>query len=283
MISLWKGATIDGTVFDERNEPVVGMVVSAVRRTSDGVLTSGPTTRTDDRGAFHISALSPGASVVVVPQTQVLLPASTAISPTSDPLLSRQLAAAGAPPPSQSGVVFGGVVSSSTAPVAGNALQAASQSRHVYQSTFHPAATTLEKARVVMVTSGEAVTGVDVQLAPVSAVSVSGTLLDVGMPVANFGVRLLPADTKDGSEVLEVSWTATDVLGKFTFPLVPEGQYRLSAQRRTRVPSAVAPNGAVTYADPPSLNAQAFVAAATQVGAPEVGSTINPKAPEVNH
>ena len=72
VIALWKGASIDGTVVDEAGEPLVNMIVAAVKRTSDGVLTTGPTTRTDDRGMYHIVALAPGDYVVVVPQTQVL-------------------------------------------------------------------------------------------------------------------------------------------------------------------------------------------------------------------
>ena len=51
-IRVWKGGTIDGTIFDDANEPLAGVVVSAVRREPDGRLTTGPTTRTDDRGRY---------------------------------------------------------------------------------------------------------------------------------------------------------------------------------------------------------------------------------------
>src|SRR5688572_23243296 len=159
VITLWRGASIDGTVVDEANEPLVGMVVAAVRRTSDGILTTGPTTRTDDRGMYHISALAPGDYVVVVPQTQVLLPVSAleaAFSPVPDPLLVRQFSAAGAPSPSQTGVTVAGVVAASTPPVAGNVLLVpGSRARHTYQSTFHPANTSLDQATVITVRSGE--------------------------------------------------------------------------------------------------------------------------------
>ncbi len=257
VIALWKGASIDGTVLDEANEPLVGVIVAAVRRTSDGVLTTGPTSRTDDRGMYHISALAPGDYVIVVPQTQVLLPVSAieaAFAAAPDPLLARQFSATGAPAPGQAGVAVGGVLSASTPPVVSNALLTpATRVRHMYQSTFHPAATALDQARVVTVRSGDEVTGVDLQLTPVSATPVSGALMDGGVPVPHFGVRLLPVDTGDGAEVLELASTATDAQGRFVFPLVPPGQYRLIARRQAAVPNGTTPQGGVTEAEPRSL------------------------------
>ncbi|HUR21095.1 MAG TPA: carboxypeptidase-like regulatory domain-containing protein, partial [Vicinamibacterales bacterium] len=257
VIALWKGASIDGTVVDEANEPLVGLIVAAVRRTSDGVLTTGPTTRTDDRGMYHISALAPGDYVVVVPQTQVLLPVSAveaAFAPAPDPLLGRQFSAAGAPSPSQAGIAIGGVLSASTPPVASNALLTPdTRVRHTYQSTFHPAATTLDQASVVTVRSGDEATDVDVRLTPVPSTRVSGALIDNGAPVPFFGVRLLPADSGDGTEVMEIASTSTDAQGRFTFPSVPMGQYRLFAQRPAGVPSGATPQGGVTYAEPRTL------------------------------
>src|SRR5688572_5933443 len=257
VIALWKGASIDGRVIDEANEPLVDLIVAAVRRTSDGVLTTGPTTRTDDRGMYHISALAPGDYVVVVPQTQVLLPMSAgeaAFSHAPDPLLGRQFTAAGAPSPSLAGVAIGNVVSASAPPVAANALLTpGTRVRHMYQSTFHPAATALGQATVISVRSGDEATGADVQLIPVPAASVSGTLMDGSAAVSHFGVRLLPADTGDGAEVMELASSATDAQGRFTFPMVPAGQYRLFAQRQTGVPNGTTPQGGVTFAEPRTL------------------------------
>ena len=257
VIELWKGASIDGTVVDEAGEPLVDVIVAAVRRTSDGMITTGPTTRTDDRGRYHVSALPPGAYVVVVPQTQVLLPMSAseaAFAPSPDPLLGRQFSAAGAPSPNAVGISIGNVVSASAAPVATNALLTpGTRVRHLYQSTFHPAATALDQATVVTVGSGDAATGIDVQLTPVPVVAVSGTLLDGGVPVPNFGVRLLPADTADGAEVMDLALTASDVQGRFTFPMVPPGTYRLVAQRQLGVPTGTTAQGTLTFAEPRTL------------------------------
>lgn len=86
VVRLWKGAAIDGTVFDEAGEPLVGLYVAAVRRSGDGRLLTGPTTRTDDRGAYHLGTLVPGEYLVVVPQLQVLMPLSTVEAATVTPL-----------------------------------------------------------------------------------------------------------------------------------------------------------------------------------------------------
>lgn len=46
VIKLWKGASIDGTVIDEAGESLVNVVVAAARRSTDGRLLTGPSTRT---------------------------------------------------------------------------------------------------------------------------------------------------------------------------------------------------------------------------------------------
>lgn len=263
VITLWKGASIDGIVVDEAGEPLVGMIVAAVRRTSDGLITTGPTARTDDRGMYHIGALAPGEYAVVVPQTQVLLPQSAldaAAAAAPGFLLTSQFNATGAPMPGRpgsvaKGVLIGGMISTSFQPPAANSLMTSgAQSRHLYQSTFHPSATTLDQARIVRVGSGDEANGVDVQLTPVVAVAVSGTLLDGGVPVPHFGVRLMPADSGDGSEVLELALSATDAQGRFLFPLVPAGQYRLFAQRHTAMPVGQSPQGTAIYQEPRTLS-----------------------------
>ena len=107
-IRIWKGGSIDGTVFDEASEPLAGIVVSAVRRDPDGRLLYGPTTRTDDRGLYHLYSLHPGDYVVVVPQMQALTPVSTVdalLAAPSDPAMPARFGNAGAPMPNVTGGV----------------------------------------------------------------------------------------------------------------------------------------------------------------------------------
>lgn len=257
-IRLWKSGGIDGSVFDESGEPLVDILVSAVQRRSDGSLSTGPTTRTDDRGTYHFGTLSPGHYVIVVPQTQVLLPGNVV---TSDALGVRRLTAAGAPAPTAAGA----------APQVSNSLEATTRDgrRYVYRSTFHPSVTSVADAQVITVRPGEIRSAIDVTLVPSRAAVVGGVLLDSGNPVAGFGLRLHPANIGVGAEVLEIAWTATDAEGRFTFPDVPVGAYRIEGQRRTRIPSSLAASGQPVYANAPSTAAEhpgAWVSAPVTVG-----------------
>jgi hypothetical protein len=244
-IRLWKPGEIDGTVMDESGEPLVNLVVSAVRRRSDGSVSDGPTTRTDDRGMYHFGTLTPGNYVIVVPQTQVLMPGNVV---TSDVLAVRRLTAAGAPAPSAAGV----------APQVSNALTGTTREgrRHVYRSTFHPSVYSIAEAQVIAVRAGDQHRVVDVTMVPTPAGVISGVVLDAGTPVAGFGLRLHPTDIGAGAEVLELAWTATDAVGRFTFPEVPVGNYRIVGQRRARHPSGLSPDGQPIYLGAPSTVAE---------------------------
>ena len=104
VIRLWKGGAITGRVLDEAGEPLVDVAVAAVQRSSDGRLLTGPTTRTDDRGVYRLATLIPGSHLVVVPQTQLLMPSSTIESLLSSPPASPvRFFSTGAPTPTQSG------------------------------------------------------------------------------------------------------------------------------------------------------------------------------------
>lgn len=257
-VRLWRSAGIDGSVFDEAGEPMVDVLVSAIQRHADGRVSNGPTTRTDDRGAYHFGTLMPGHYVVVVPQTQVLLPDTVV---TTDSLGVRRLAAAGAPPAGG-----GGRRSQESNITPGTSRDGR---RYVYRSTFHPSATSVAAASVITVRAGEVRAAVDVTMTPTRASAVSGVLRDGGRPVAGFGLRLHPTDLGSGAEVMETAWTATDAQGHFTFPEVPTGSYRIEGQRRTRVPMSVSADGQVVFSEaptPPTEQQGAWVSALVSVG-----------------
>jgi hypothetical protein len=238
VIRLWRGAAIEGTVRDEAGEPLVGMAVAAVRRSTDGRLINGPTTTTDDRGVYRISALMPGEYVVVVPQTSVVLPATTvetlaalpAGAPAPDNLITAMVSRGAA----QAGVAIGPSRALTTASREGTTLPPVRDgaTHHAYQTTFHPAAAAASRASRVVLRAGEERRSIDVQLYPMQAFSVSGTLSDGTGPVAQFGMNLMPTDAGDGAAVLEMARTVTDGRGAFIFPLVPAGQYTVLATRR---------------------------------------------------
>ena len=239
VIRLWKGGSIDGTVLDEAGEPLVNVVVAAALRSTDGRLLTGPSTRTDDRGAYHMGTLFPGEYIVVVPQLLAAMP-----STTSDALASttpdRQMTARLANSMGMAGFAVGGIAVRGSTISTAIALNANAVSPlpkgdglYVYQTTFAPSATAVGQASTLTVRPGEERSGVNVSLQPVRAVAVSGTLIDDAGPVAQFGVRLMPRETEDGSGVLDVASTSTDGAGRFAFPLVPGGAYRVMARRAT--------------------------------------------------
>ena len=234
VIKLWQGGSIDGTVRDEAGEPLVDVFVAAARRSSDGRLLNGPSVRTDDRGAYHFGTLLPGNYVIVVPQAQAAMPSATSdtLATTTNRPLSAKLANSGARS-FTGGIAVGRWLIGATVSTNGNALPPVPQGDglHIYQTTFAPSTTSLAAATTVRVSPGEAHMGVDVSMRPVRAVAVSGTVTDDLGPVPNFGVRLFTREDDTGGVGFDIGWTSTDAGGRFTFPLVPPGTYRVMAQR----------------------------------------------------
>jgi hypothetical protein len=255
VIRLWKGGAIDGTVRDETGDPITGIVVIAVAVSTDGRLLDGPSTRTDDRGAYHLGTLTPGRYLVLVPQTQTLLPAATieAVFGGEQPntQLSAVLTANGAPGPSRASISLGETRLSLTSEVGANlphnslAPRRQGADTFAYASTFSPSSVQPGQADLIVVRSGEERLGVDITLRPVRTVSVAGVLQDPAGPVPNFGVHLFPVDSGGGDAVLEVANTATDAKGNFTFPMVPAGQYTVVAVRNAAGPGAPPPNASL--------------------------------------
>jgi protocatechuate 3,4-dioxygenase beta subunit len=234
VIKLWQGGSIDGTVRDAAGEPLVDVFVAAARRSSDGRLLNGPSVRTDDRGAYHLGTLVPGDYVIVVPQLQAAVPAATSdtlATATNRPLSSRL--ANSLAPNFVGGIAVGSSLIGATLPTNGNTLPPVPQvdGLHIYQTTFAPSTTSLAAAAATRVGPGEAHTSVDVSMHPVRAVAVSGTLVDDLGPVSNFGVRLFTREGDTGAIAFDVGYTSTDGRGRFTFPLVPPGTYRVASQR----------------------------------------------------
>lgn len=233
VVQLWRGAAINGTVIDDTGEPVVDTVVGAVLVSSDGRLIDGPTVRTDDRGMYRFSALLPGRYIVFVPQT------TTSMSAESADELMRRVAEVtasqkpGAPPPpvpDLTGVRVGDsiVKSASSGLIDGNLVPRRSgDATFVFQTTFYPAAIALGSAAPIAVAAGDDRNGVDVLVQPVRAASVSGSLSAAGAPAGDVRLRLAPAGSADAG-LFETAVARTDALGRFSFPLVPVGNYVLS-------------------------------------------------------
>jgi Carboxypeptidase regulatory-like domain len=229
VVRVWKYGAIAGTVIDESGEPVVGVQVRAMSWRSVGgrrqARPAGQSVFTDDRGIYRIGNLSPGEYFVLaspplmsirvsvysdvartggrgVGQLPVPIgPNAAAFLTAGDAMLAIPRGAVTPPPP------------------VGTKLQ-------IYPTTFHPGSLSPTRASTVVLAAGEERSGIDVQLQPVSAARVSGTIVSPG-DVPTEMVRLVTAGDGDLPPEVQGSAAFADRSGAFTFAAVIPGQYKL--------------------------------------------------------
>ncbi len=256
-IALFPPGAINGTVVDERGEPVIDVPVRALAQIAVAgqfQLVAGPVVRTDDRGVYRIPALPRGKYIVTVPSVQSVVPASTTIA-TLAGMTSSQLAsnmAAGREPPNGAGIEV-----ANWRLVIGNYATPPPTGSEVYPARFYPSASSVAEATAIDLKGGEDRQNIDFVLEPVSTVRISGRVTNSGSIPRELVLRLMAP----GSENLGAgSESATALLaadGSFIFLSVPAGSYELVAKsnvtefiRGTPVTGAVpATPGLVTSAD----------------------------------
>lgn len=249
VVRLWRGGALNGAVVDDLGDPVVDTIVGAVYMSADGRLVDGPTTRTDDRGRYRLSALQPGRYIVFVPQTIAAYPAE-AVDWVNQRLAEIEAGRnAGTPQaiyPELIGLRVGAsiinTISTSSSVNATIAPRRVDDAVFLFQTTFHPQATSLASATAVVLGPSEERLGIDVSMQPVRAATVSGTLVDAGAPASGVRMRLLPAGATPEAALFEAATTVSDAQGRFTFPVVPVGNYTIE----TLIPLPVPPTGQST-------------------------------------
>jgi hypothetical protein len=231
-VRVWKTGAIGGTVVDEAGEPVVGLQLRALMRTTTGgrrrFLPAGGGAFTDDRGIYRFSGLVPGEYMVLAAPPPVAARLSVFADVGRGRMGVGELASAVAVGGLQAGLQVGDALltlgrgSAIPPPPVGDRL-------HIYPTTFHPSAHVPAQGATVTIASGEERTGVDVQLQPVPTARVSGVVASPMGPAAMMPLRLL---LQGGDEIppdVLGAVTFTDANGTFTFPVVPAGQYTLRA------------------------------------------------------
>jgi hypothetical protein len=260
-IRLWKHAVVTGTVVDENGEPSVGMTVRMLRQSmvnGKPKYLPGAQAKTDDRGVYRISAITPGTFLMVVPQTLATMPAAN-VDALMQGLASSapqgngmaELMSAGASSPNLGGAGFrvGDLMVSAPSgglpPPAGDRL-------FVYQTLFHPAGAMSAQGTVVTLGSGEERSGIDFQLRVLPTLRVSGTVMGPAGPVSGAPVRLLPAGAIDFTSDNGIETATAMTAGDGTFQLlgVPSGQYTLSIVKPVSapMPAAMASNPLMQFA-----------------------------------
>jgi hypothetical protein len=260
-IPLWRLASLSGRVLDERGEPMVGVAVRVFSRrpiAGSVQLVAGPIATTDDRGAYRIIDLDPGAYHVALLSVQ-----STVLDTTPDapPTVAvGQLATGGI------GGGRGNAVSVPTVDVDGRHRLAignfgtppppSSTESRAYPPVFYPGVRSVADAAALELNYGDVRTNVDFQAQPAPVVRVSGRL-EGWTERPNFLLRLLPRGAEQLGFGAEVATTVCDADGSFTFLNVAEGDYTLlvqasvmdftSGSTSTRFPDAPGfPQGGIT-------------------------------------
>ncbi len=219
-LNLPRGGVITGTVTSADGQPVAGSRVVALverylpnlseRRLSPAVMNSA---QTDDRGAYRIFGLAPGAYVVAALTTASHLPAGD-LHVTTDAEVRRALAdvrAPGAAPPRQ------------------RAAPAEPARRVTYVPVFFPGTPVAAQAARVTIGKGEERPGIDIPMHAVPTARVEGTVFSP-RPVQAISVGVSTTPTSSTTVDLFRTQRRADPDGRFVIPGVPPGKYTVFAQ-----------------------------------------------------
>lgn len=239
-LALWKKSVMSGSVLDEAGEPVVDVLVWAVRRR---IIAGRPqmelatATRTDDRGAFRLSGLTPGDYSVFMPT--MISSGPITFSGGSAPMEWYQtMTGVGVAPLSvdrDTGVAAGDgrnvitAMTELTSAPEGDAPWMALPPTFLGGSGLAPTFVHLEP--------GQERQGLTVTTRRVPTQKISGTLAVPGGSPASHVLHLLPAQMAE-FPVFDVATAITDAGGAFTFYGIPAGSYVI------RVVKMPAPKGA---------------------------------------
>jgi len=268
-ISIWKYATISGTLNDDAGEPMVGVVVQALRRSYElgraQFGSTGSSASTDDRGAFRLASLTPGDYTLCVTASQSTTPVALAeayaqarVSGATE--LARDLSAGNANMGlllASGGIRVGDHLLMPMGPFLRSGAVQPEPSEDgrllTFQTTFFPGVFSLAQADIITLASGDERSNLHMQLKLVPTAPIAGIVTGPDGPVPNLGLRLVPGYGADMlfEEGFDAATTVTDANGSFRFLGVPVGPYSIRAIRIPVAPPIVRPPGVPIAPGPP--------------------------------
>ena len=267
VIAMPRGAVISGTVRDAAGRPAVNSSIRLFdirniegERTLVGAFPSGigGSSQTDDRGMYRLYGIAPGEYAI-------------SATPFIGNTLDLRTTAAEEIGWSEQQVQAG---RGGSAPAAG--VKPPSGPMVGYSAVYYPGTADPAGAIPVTVTAGEERLGIDIALQLVPVARIDGVVRQAdGRPVASIQISMVPVTP--GIQLQTQMSRSTDRDGKFFFPNLTPGIYRLSARTTNQAPPPPPPVGVLFTPAPVAANlwAQADVTVAGR-DVPDISMTLQP-------
>jgi hypothetical protein len=229
-LTLPRGAVITGAIRDERGELVANVQVNAVpadqmRTTIAPVpMSASAEFLTDDRGVYRIFGLPPGdyvvsAAVRVGPGGMGVMSAAQVDAALRELQLARGR-------PAGVGATAAGAAPPSTIPPRNDPI-------YLYAPVFYPGTSVVSDASRITLATGEERAGVDFVLSPTRTATVEGIVTSPDGVVSNVELTIEPEGMSGTIDRL-TGPQRPGPDGRFKFPNVAPGSYRISARTSAR-------------------------------------------------
>lgn len=266
-ITMWRFATISGTVTDDVDEPMFATVQVWRRSMVAGrwkLTNTGLSATTGQNGEYRVTSLPPGQYALVITSLVSAMPASFADTAAA----AQRAGSAGSfmqelQTRGSMGIANDAAQGFATTRIGDMLLQpSALESARTgpgsdlvqrYPTVWYPSASSPGTATRLTIGAGENLTGIHLRRTLTRTARVSGVVSGPDGPISFLSMRLVPADLEEvGAEItssLSLSFTTamtvSDASGAFTFMAVPPGRYVIRAAITPR-PRAVEPAPAST-------------------------------------
>jgi hypothetical protein len=228
VLRVYRTSSVSGIVSDERGEPVAGVpvrVLAAVRAAGREQWAAGPTSRTNDVGAFRISGLPAGRYVVQLPNVQIAASAGYQAGRGTTDLSVRVPLTSATEADGSSPRAFVKLIVGRYLP-----LPPGDSEAWTYPPLFFPQVRDVAHAEILDLRPGDSRRGVDFVLKPEPARQIRGSVTGAPSAVGDFIVRLLPPGLEHLANGSEVGTALVDHDGLFALVGVPTGRYVLEVR-----------------------------------------------------